>query len=74
MLDWIEQTYKPECIFHECTFFESPVHSSYNELLTLPTEMRKKMFLCHYGENYREFLPQDDGFAGFAERGLYYTF
>lgn len=74
MLDWIEQTYKPECIFHECIFFESPVHSSYDELLTIPKEMRKKMFLCHYGENHREFLPQDDGFAGFAERGLYYTF
>lgn len=74
LLNWVEKTFTPEWIFHECIFAKSSVHSSYEELSTLPLELKKKMLLCHYSENYRDFSPKKDGFAGFAERGLYYTF
>ncbi len=56
-----------ETLFHDCQLY-SPgiVHASYQELLTLSPEIRGKMYLTHYGDNYDQFDPVGDGFLGFA--------
>jgi ribonuclease BN (tRNA processing enzyme) len=59
---------KASLIFHDCQLF-SPglVHASYDELKTLPTLVRSKMYLYHYQDNYKDFKPEADGFRGFAK-------
>jgi len=75
LLDWLSVRFpKTETIFHDCQMFKGGVHASYNELLTLPAEMRKKIFLCHYSDVRKGFTPRRDGFAGFAIPGVYYVF
>lgn len=74
LIEWMETSYKIEYIFHDCQFYEGGVHASYKQLSTLAPETKRKMYLCHYGENYKDFAPEKEGFAGFAERGVYYTF
>lgn len=61
-------------IFHDCQFFKGGVHAYYKDLLTYPDEVRKIMFLTHYGDNYKAFDSKKDGFAGFTEQGCYYIF
>lgn len=64
--------YRSDYIFHDCSFFSNPVHASIQELRTLPDDIKKKMFLMHYGDNWNE---QDiNGFAGFANQGIRYIF
>jgi hypothetical protein len=49
------------------------VHAHYDDLKTLPDEIRKKIWLMHY----QPVMPiidlqkraRDDGFAGFVEKG-----
>ena len=60
--------------FHDCQFFSSGVHTSYDELKTLESSTKKKIYLCHYGDNFESYDPKKDGFAGFAQRGIYYNF
>lgn len=59
-----------DIIFQDCETapFPSTVHAHYNDLLTLPLEIRRKMWLYHYQPGP---LPnaQDDGFQGFVKRG-----
>ncbi len=74
LLDWMEENYNIECIFHDCQFYRGGVHASYDQLKNLPQKIKSKMYLCHYGENHKIFKIKKDGFAGFAERGLYYNF
>jgi ribonuclease BN (tRNA processing enzyme) len=74
LLDWMFTSYPVEYVFHDCQFFEGGVHASYKELKTLPADIRKKMYLCHYGDNYASYTPEQDGFAGFTQRGVYYDF
>jgi ribonuclease BN (tRNA processing enzyme) len=56
-------------IFHDCetTPFKSNVHPNYVDLLTLPVDIKKKMWLYHYGQKIDSF--EKDGFAGFVEKG-----
>lgn len=63
-----------QCVFHDCQLFNGAVHASYEQLLQLPDEIRKKMFLCHYGDNFKDFDPVKDGFISFTEEGTYYNF
>lgn len=62
-------------IFHDCetSKFASNVHAHYNDLKTLPQEIKSKMWLYHY--NVGE-LPdaKADGFAGFIEQGQEFDF
>jgi ribonuclease BN (tRNA processing enzyme) len=57
-----------ELIFHDCetTPFKSSVHSHYNDLKTLPVNIKQKMWLYHYSDGE---LPdaQADDFAGFVK-------
>lgn len=59
-----------DLIFHDCetSKIHTEVHAHYNELVTLPKEIKSKMWLYHYNDGD---LPeaQSDGFAGFVKRG-----
>lgn len=74
MFDWLFAEYPVEYIFHDCQLYTGGVHASYEELKQLPPEVRKKTFLCHYGDNVDCFNAVRDGFAGFAKQGRYYIF
>ncbi|MFA6855627.1 MAG: MBL fold metallo-hydrolase [Treponema sp.] len=74
LLDWMCGTYNIEYIFHDCQFYTGGVHASYDELKTLPADIKRRMYLCHYGDNYERFDAIKDGFAGFTQRGVYYDF
>lgn len=57
-----------DVILHECQLFGEPiVHTGYSQLVALPMEIRQKMWLYHYENN---FWPDHrdatvDGFCGF---------
>jgi ribonuclease BN (tRNA processing enzyme) len=65
---------KIEVIFHDCQLYTGGVHAGYDELKTLPSDIKTKMILCHYGDNYNKFHPENEGFIGFAQQGVYYQF
>lgn len=75
-LDWICKNFNIETIFHDCdiTGFSAGVHATYEELKTLPAQMKQKIYLCHYCHNSHETDVKSQGFAGFAEPGIYYDF
>jgi len=75
-----------EVMFHDCQLFQGGVHASYQELMTLPREIRNKMYLYHFGDNWDrpetwvhntdKFTgnPVEDGFLGWAEQQAAYDF
>ncbi|MDR2733446.1 MAG: MBL fold metallo-hydrolase [Spirochaetota bacterium] len=65
-----------EAIFHDCQFFTGGVHAGLEELATLPPEIRKKIYLMHYGDNWEQFEPRiaELGFAGLAQQMTHYLF
>ncbi len=74
LLEWLLSSYKIEHIFHDCSFIPSAVHAYYENLKTLPADVKKKMLLCHYGDRMENFDATPDGFMGLAKRGIYYDF
>lgn len=64
-----------DLIFHDCETGSIPttVHSHYNQLLTIPEEIRGKMWLCGYQPGPKP-NPQQDGFLGFVKRGQVFEF
>ncbi len=45
---------RSEVMFHDCQFFTGGVHSSLEELKTLPDDARNKMFLLHYSDDWEK--------------------
>ena len=74
LLEWMEKDYNPECIFHDFQSYTGGVHTGIEELKKLPEPIRKKMILCHYADNFRDFDAEQAGFAGLALPGVYYDF
>lgn len=66
---------KAAIIFHDCETAKnrSGIHAHYEELKSLPKEIRAKMWLYHYQDGD---LPnaKSDGFAGFVEKGQVFEF
>lgn len=64
-----------DIIFHDCetASVKSGVHAHYSELLDIPKELRKKIWLYHYNPGP---LPdaQADGFLGFVKKGQVFIF
>lgn len=64
-----------DIIFQDCETspFPSTVHAHYSELVQLPLEIRRKMWLYHYQPGI---LPEaeKDGFQGFVKRGQAFDF
>ncbi|MFA6536200.1 MAG: MBL fold metallo-hydrolase [Candidatus Paceibacterota bacterium] len=59
-------------MFHDVQFFPGAVHAPLAELRTLPPEVKAKMHLMHYADNWE---TQDiTGFAGWVEQGVRYIF
>ncbi len=75
-----------EVMFHDCQLFFGGVHASYHELITLPENIRAKMYLYHYGDNWDKLdtwvkdsddftgQPVKDGFLGWAQQQVAYDF
>jgi ribonuclease BN (tRNA processing enzyme) len=75
-----------EVMFHDCQLFKGGVHASYEELMTLPKEIRGKMYLYHYNDNHDQpetwvrtsdkftGKPEEDGFLGWTRPQLAYDF
>lgn len=65
-----------EVIFHDCQFFTGGVHASLDELKALPADIKAKMYLVHYGDNWENFADKvkEYGFAGLAEQHVSYDF
>ncbi len=62
-------------IFHDCQLFSpGTVHASYEELKTLPAELRRKIHLMHYGDTYEQVDALADGFLGFTQPWHIYRF
>jgi ribonuclease BN (tRNA processing enzyme) len=57
-------------IFHDCETapYYSKVHAHYDDLKTLPPDVKKKMWLYHYQPNPKQ-DAKADGFLGFVTRG-----
>lgn len=57
-----------DIIFHDCetTPFKSHVHAHYQDLVTLPEEIKKKMWLYHYAAKID--TVEKDGFLGFVDK------
>lgn len=71
-----DKKYNLEYIFHDCQLFTGGVHSSIDELITLPPEIKKKMILMHYGDNreLNEDKMKKGGFHSWAEMHHLYSF
>lgn len=65
-----------EVIYHDCQLFNGGVHAGIDELNQLPAEIKKKIYLTHYGDNWEKFekTAEKYGFAGFAKQHMYYCF
>jgi hypothetical protein len=63
-------------IFHDCQFYTGGVHTSLDELITLPEEIRRKTYLVHYGDNFKDFIPkiEQNRFLGLTEQWKKYPF
>ena len=61
---------KADVIFHDCETSLPPsgIHTHYQQLCSLPDEIKKKMWLYHYNAGKRP-DPIQDGFLGFVKRG-----
>lgn len=68
--------YPIEGIFQDAQFFTGGIHASLDELRGLPEEIRAKMSLYHYSDNYQEKRKEvkEGGFKGFAELHKVYRF
>jgi ribonuclease BN (tRNA processing enzyme) len=64
-----------DVIFHDCETspFPTGVHAHYQELMTLPAEIKNRMWLYHY-QPHPPFHARDDGFLGFVYKGQGFEF
>jgi len=60
-----------QLIFHDAALFDDKVHASIGQLRTLQSEVKGKMHLIHYGDNWPE--HSIEGFAGWAQQGVRYV-
>lgn len=75
-LNYLLDNYKIETIFHDCDLlgFSIGVHASYDQLKTLPADVKSKIYLCHYNDIKDKPDVTKDGFLGYAQAGIYYNF
>ncbi|PKL80920.1 MAG: MBL fold metallo-hydrolase [Ignavibacteriae bacterium HGW-Ignavibacteriae-4] len=67
-----EYEHKADYLFHDCSFFPNPVHADIDSLRTLSEELRKRIVLMHYGDDYENHDYSD--FHSLAEPGVRYIF
>lgn len=66
---------KADVIFHDCETapFHSNVHAHYDDLKTLPANIKEKMWLMHYQDGAKADCEKD-GFLGWVEQGQTFDF
>jgi serine/threonine protein kinase len=71
-----DEKFHLEAIFHDCQFFTGGVHASIDELNTLPPEIKAKMYLVHYGDNWPSYenTVKEYGFADLVRQWTFYRF
>jgi ribonuclease BN (tRNA processing enzyme) len=42
---------KSDLVIHDCSFVKNPVHAYYEDLMELPKETRKEIYIVHYGDH-----------------------
>lgn len=75
-LDYFQSHYPVELIIHDCdvTGYAEGVHASYRQLETLDADTKAKMMLVHYNSSAEKKNPENDGFKGFVQPGIWYIF
>ena len=68
----IDMVKDAEALFHDVQFFPGAVHAPLEDLRTLPDDVKKKMHLIHYADDWAQQDVSD--FAGFAHQGRRYVF
>lgn len=63
---------RSEVMFHDVQFFSGGVHASLEDLKSLPEHIKKKMYLTHYSDEWKEKDISD--FGGWCEQGIRYIF
>ncbi len=65
-----------ELIIHDCQFYTGGVHASIEEIKNLPSNIKSKMLLSHYGDNWEKFQEKikEYGFKGLAKQQVFYIF
>lgn len=65
-----------EAIFHDCQFFTGGVHAGIEEIAQLPKDIKMKIHLTHYGDNWEQYeeAVSRHGFAGLARQNTRYLF
>ena len=76
MLEYCTKNWEIETIFHDCQFFEGGVHSSISELNTLSNELKEKIYLMHYGDNWPDFTEtiKKSSFIDLVKEGHFYIY
>ncbi len=76
LVELYESKFNFEAIFHDCQFFTGGVHAGIDELNQLSPEVKKKLFLTHYGDNWENFQDKikEYGFAGLGKQHVFYVF
>ena len=75
-LQTFDEEFNFDHIFHDCQLFTGGVHSSLQELMTLPDRIKQKTLLMHYGDNWRDFEKDglNAGFHSWVKQGHNYIF
>lgn len=77
LLEDYSRLFDLQTIFHDCQFFPpGGVHASIEELKTLPKELKNKIVLMHYGDDWEKRLDkvEEYGFRDLAKQWVYYDF
>lgn len=76
MVKTLDAMFHFEHIFHDCQFYPGGVHAFIDELATLPADIKKRMTLTHFGDNWIKFEDrvEKDGFAAFGRQQVFYNF
>ena len=56
-----------EMLLHDCQHYPGGVHANFNELKTLPAEIRRRMYLYHLSDGMLNIDVKADGFASRLE-------
>jgi len=63
---------RSEVMFHDVQFFSGAVHAPLEDLKTLSSEIKNKMYFIHYSDEWKN--QNITGFAGWTEQGVRYIF
>lgn len=76
LVEFYENKFNFETIFHDCQFSTGGVHASLDEINNFNAKIKSKMLLTHYGDNWEEYdnKIREYGFAGRAIQQQFYSF